>query len=84
MSYDISNQVQNTRSRAELRLQEKLEDEAREKFLHTLYTAKRAGKVTLTEYEDKFVEDWAAVPLSLKWWTPGRRNVADEMKRGYA
>ena len=79
MSYDISSQVQNARSRAELRAQTETEDKARDVFMATMA---QHGK-TLTDFEERFVENWAASLRSKPWWTPKRRDVADELKRKY-
>ena len=83
MSYDTTTKIQNSRLRAELRVQTETEDKARDQFLKSL-----VGRVTpcapLTEFEEKFVDSWAASPKSQQWWTPKRRDVADELRRKYS
>jgi hypothetical protein len=70
MSYDISSQVQNARSRAELAL----EDQQRLEFLRTLHES----GLRLTPWEDGFVKDFATAP---RGFTPAQRDKADELKK---
>jgi len=76
MSYDITTKIINARSRADLRAQQEMDDAERDEFMRGF-----SKNITLTEFEASFVENWAASPKSQKWWTPKRRDVADELRR---
>ena len=80
MSYDITNKILNARSRADLRAQMETEDAARDSLMSVI----NRRRPSLTEFEQSFVESWAASPKSGQWWTPKRRDVADELKRKYS
>jgi len=79
MSYDITSQVQSRRTMQDIREQTKTEDTARDNFMSV--TNRR--RPSLTEFEQSFVESWAASVPSKPWWTPRRREVADELRRKY-
>ena len=84
MSYDITTKIQNARSSADLREQIKTEDEAREKFMRMFNDAHRDGRIRPTEFELEFLATWANSLPSKPYWTPKRRDVADELRRKYS
>ena len=84
MSYDISSRMQSRRAMQDIRAQQATDDAAREKFMRMMNNAATEKRITLTDFEWEFVERWAATPLSRTYWTPKRRDVADELKRKYS
>jgi hypothetical protein len=77
--------AQHTRTAAaDLREQIKTEDEARNKFMRMLDNAYRGGRLRLVEFETEFLATWANSLPSKPYWTPRRRQVADELRRKYA
>ena len=78
MSYDITTKIINARSRADLRAQTETDDALRDAFMS------RVKVKNMTQYEMDFVENWAGSPKSQKWWTPKRREFADELRRKYS
>lgn len=80
----IDNRISRARWGADLRAQQEVDDAARDKFLRMVNNAVKENRIVLTPFETEFLEKWAATPVSAKYWTPKRREVADEMKRSYA
>jgi len=69
---------------ADLREQIKTEDMARDGFMKGLDARYRSGRVRVTEFETTFLATWANSPQSNPYWTPRRRETADELKRKYS